>query len=386
MSPLRNIFEIEIFFILSVLRELLPSNLVDYLSPHDRLLRLRIAMHDMPSSGRTIPALLLQKSIEAHSYLSPKVKLTLSLIPMNTFETFSRRRSSIPDIFDGERLLEDMEMLITKRSNNTIENDNDNLVKKAKERQMSKGQEVFNAITMIPCPLVALYFILAGKWLSDSDILQTKENLQEFITPSPSVENHFFDDDQCIYSSYLPHLYALPPLPTLAIAIGVVLHAPCSIFYHLMCAYKLPTGIGRLNHWSRRLDQSMIHIMSLVNSYGNSGNIDFTVFVLVLVMDSIYHLQQPGHRPLKRMIVAFLMPILPLIANGYLMEAMKLLFIYGVSGWLFAAYPFGGWSHGMFHLVVVFSIPVTLSASTNLEASREALQIASRCAALFNAR
>ncbi len=266
-------------------------------------------------------------------------------------------------------------MLITRQSKD------DDLHKKANERCMSKGQEIFNAVTMIPCPIVGLYFILAGKWLFDSDILQAKENLKEF---TQSV--NFFEDDQCIYSSRLPYIYALPPLPTLAIVTGAVLHTPCSMLYHFMCAYKLPAGIERLNHWSRRLDQSMIHLMSLLNSYGNSGNLDYTLFVLVFVLDSIYQLQQPGHRPLKRMIVAFSMPILPLIPNGYYVEAMQLMLIYGVSGWLFAAYPFGGWSHGIFHLVCFFSIPVTLSVSTKLEASQEALHIAARCAALFNAR
>jgi len=249
------------------------------------------------------------------------------------------------------------------------------LAKRAKRRQMTKAQEVFNALTMLPYPLIGLYFTLTGKWL-----FQGKG--------SSSSEDYRFDDDQCIFSSLLPDLYAAPPIPTLAIVLGLVLHSPCSIYYHLLCAFKLPPGPERLTHWSRRLDQSMIHVMSFLNSYGSSGSVDYTILGLLFALDSIYHLHhQPSHKPLVRMIVAFAFPILPLLTpmnNGYFtMEAMQLIFIYSVSGWLFVTYPFGGWSHGIFHLVCAFSIPVTLSVSTKLEASNEALLVATRCAGIL---
>jgi len=307
----------------------------------------------------------------------------------------------------------ELEMLILSDTHENLENE---LARRAEERQMTCAQEVYNAITMLPQPLMCIYFILMGKWLTDDDILQARDEMSSFSemynyigdgdlvndngdgihnttmnfnsSPYSSHSSYLYNDDRCISSSLLPNLHSLPPLTTMAVVTAFILHSPCSIQYHLLCAFKLPPGPKRMDHWSRRLDQTMIHWISFFLCYGLSGSIDYALISLTFTLDSMYRLFQSGHRPkriLIRMVGAFLMPVLPLVTNGYILEVMQLLAIYGVSGWLFSTYPFKGWSHGTFHLVCALSVPIYLDASTKLMVSQDAIQIAAKCAALAQA-
>lgn len=56
--------------------------------------------------------------------------------------------------------------------------------------------------------------------------------------------------------------------------------------------------------------------------------------------------------------------------------------VLGVSGWLFAAYPFKGWSHSIFHMVILFLPPVLMQAGTTLSSSQQTMRVAAQCAVL----
>jgi len=260
--------------------------------------------------------------------------------------------------------------------------------KRAKSRQMNGTQEVWNAITMLATPACGLFFISSGLWVKEDFILQAKESLlgetEDLLTFVP----YFEGEGRCINSPYFSKMYAMPPLATISIVLGYLFHAPCSIYYHLLCAFKLPPGKKRLDHWSRRLDQSMIYVMSVCTCYGTSGSPQYALASILLSIDSIYRLHQPTHRPnniLLRMILAFSMPILPVIVYGYYEEAIQFIIIYALSGWIFAAYPFGGYSHSIFHLVAALSNPIQLTLSTKLLTSQEAIQTAAICAVMAQA-
>mmetsp|Transcript_13418 Transcript_13418/g.20152 ORF Transcript_13418/g.20152 Transcript_13418/m.20152 type:complete len:329 (-) Transcript_13418:39-1025(-) len=259
------------------------------------------------------------------------------------------------------------------------------LEKRARSRQMSGTQEVWNAITMLVTPAFGLFFALSGMWVTEDTILQAKEHLLGGTDDFSILEPLFEGEGRCIYSTYFPNLYAMPPLTTMSIVVGYLIHSPCSIYYHLLCAFKLPPGKERLDHWSRKLDQAMIYVMSFFTCYGTSGSSQYAVVSMIFSVDSIYRLFQPVYRPksiLVRMSVAFLMPVLPAILYGYHEQAKQFFIIFAVSGWMFASYPLGGYSHGIFHLIAALSNPLQLGLSTMLSTSEEAIQIAASCAVM----
>eukprot|EP00565_Helicotheca_tamesis_P003055 CAMPEP_0185741250 /NCGR_PEP_ID=MMETSP1171-20130828/38858_1 /TAXON_ID=374046 /ORGANISM="Helicotheca tamensis, Strain CCMP826" /LENGTH=304 /DNA_ID=CAMNT_0028413209 /DNA_START=2292 /DNA_END=3203 /DNA_ORIENTATION=- len=150
-------------------------------------------------------------------------------------------------------------------------------------REMTPLQERINAITVIPNPCFCLYFLLAGKWLSDEAIEKAREAMGagDFNTGSDAttfgasddltsfwIKNMMQDDPAtiaqemggmslqdsyekfgCIRSTLFPNLHALPPLPVVAAAIGIILHMPFSFLYHWTYAHRLPPGSARIEHW-----------------------------------------------------------------------------------------------------------------------------------------
>lgn len=130
-------------------------------------------------------------------------------------------------------------------------------------REMTTLQEKWNALTVIPSPLFCMYFILSSLWLSDDDIARAAINFDQLYEAESA---------ECVNLSFLPKLYAAPPAPVLAIAIGIILHFPFSFLYHWKYAIDLPPGLPRIGHWSRRLDHCFIHVISSCMALGTSGN------------------------------------------------------------------------------------------------------------------
>lgn len=273
------------------------------------------------------------------------------------------------------------------------------LARRAKMRQMTSSQEVWNAITMLPVILYTFYYVFYGKWVLQADIDAATEATQDgtdtafsFSHDSMGETTKFTtlmqallaDENGCVQSSNFPRVFAIPPATILFVAAAFFIHTPISVYYHLLCAFKLPAGPKRMDHWARRLDQALIHVMSGLLAYGTSGNWDFFLAVTAFNLDCIYRLFQKGiHKPrriLIRMMIAFLSPALPVLVRGDFMTFLQIITIDALAGWLFAAYPFGGWSHGVFHLVAFINNPIYLHLSSQLWASREQVKLAAACA------
>ena len=145
-------------------------------------------------------------------------------------------------------------------------------------REMTALQERWNALTMLPSPLYCIYFLVAGLWLNEA-VLQdsngyddAKDSSADHWTLQALLNTVLADDSGCIQSSWFPRLHAVPPLPVVFVALGITLHAPFSFLYHWRYAHSLPPGLARTDHWSRRMDQAMIHAASACASYGTSGS------------------------------------------------------------------------------------------------------------------
>jgi hypothetical protein len=275
------------------------------------------------------------------------------------------------------------------------------------KRVMSAQQERWNAITMLPAMFYGAYFVLAGRWLNVETIEEARQTIinrgdgavdtilpinplrywastlfffftdkEEFKSTIPS------DDTGCINLQWLPHLHAFPPLPLLAGALGILVHAPFSFLYHWTYATKLHPS-KRLEHWSRRLDHAFIHFASACMAYATSGNVWYFAVNAVYNLDCALKQFEEKVRPRRnqtRIALSILLYIMPVLQRGYFGDFGKLVFIFMLSGWFFIAYPIGGYSHAMFHVVIAFLPNVIMKSACKLEVSREQIELAARCA------
>jgi len=266
-------------------------------------------------------------------------------------------------------------------------------------RSMTATQERWNAVTVIPNPLFCFYYIWSASWLvavssSSSSNDDEDDAIEPFLTSNldeipgwMGIWNSLLgDQDGCLAGYPQWHsMPALPPLPVVAVALGIALHAPFSFLYHWKYAYQ-----HGAKHWSRRMDQAMIHICSACLSYAVTGNWNFFLLNAVYNLDCSYRLFSPHERPLRnqaRIFVSFLAYTLPLLLNrggdGHHHNNMhvfvQLWAVFLLSGWFFAAYPVGGWSHTVFHLVIALAPPLLLQTAAGLEASAPQLRLAAYC-------
>ena len=261
----------------------------------------------------------------------------------------------------------------------------------ARNREMTSIQELWNAITMIPYPLFFILMIVTGSWLSEDDIHSMQ---QVMISDQSSVAFNMtqhivmpvFEDTTCIQSVLFPRFHALPPAPVLFAALGTIAHTPCSILYHILCAWYIPSGPKRIDHWSRRLDQAMIHFISTCWCYASSANWKYSICALVFNIYSATQLfsKKPhkSNQVIGRMGFGFLLPLFPFLVRGEILFVAQLMCIYGLSFWLFVKYPLGGWSHGLFHLVCAFAIPVMVNGALSLVESQDQIEHAAFCTVL----
>lgn len=264
-------------------------------------------------------------------------------------------------------------------------------------RIMTPMQERFNAITMIPGMIYCVYFILAGCWITlipredeqrleeggehtaDHDVTSDGGGMFGNHDNNNTDEQGWWDSFGCIQSSLFPYLTALPPLPVIAAAVGILIHAPVSIMYHWVYA---ASGIG-VKHWSRRLDHAFIHVASACASYATSGRLDFFLVNVAFNMDCAYRQFESKVRPkrnLNRIASSVLLYLLPvLVYKQYLLFA-QFFVMFATCGWLFVKYPLGGWSHGVFHLVLSFLPYLIMQVATKLESSQPQIELALKCA------
>lgn len=248
------------------------------------------------------------------------------------------------------------------------------------KREMTVAQERWNALTMIPSPVFCLCFCLMGWWLPDANTV-----FEEATTPNSWTVwlNSLFGNDRgCLEWSWAPHMPALPPLPVLAVCAGICLQAPFSFIYHWHYANVLPAGLPRTTHWSRRMDQSMIHVASALAAYGTSGSGDFFLANIMYNADCIYRQFLRTVKPKQnqiRIAISILAYTIPILRRGMVALFLECWVVVGVSSWLFSQYPIGGWSHAAFHLVIAFLPPLLLQAAMTAPSSQAQLQLALEC-------
>lgn len=270
------------------------------------------------------------------------------------------------------------------------------------QREMTPLQERWNALTMIPNPIYCLYYLLAGLWVSNDLIQQVKSEAGTTwdstfydgqTAPSfGTFANYMMGDaNGCLTPSSAwwgwpwHNMPALPPLPVVAVAFGICCHAPFSFLYHWKYAHTLPPGFARTNHWSRRMDQSMIHFASAFIAYATSGSWDFFVANALYNADCIYRQFKAKVRPRRnkiRITISILAYTIPILRRGDLLLFLKLWLVLGIGGWLFGKYPIGGWSHSAFHLVMALAPPLMMRAACDLPASQAQMKLAAYCVVL----
>jgi hypothetical protein len=276
------------------------------------------------------------------------------------------------------------------------------LEKYMEQRAMTATQEHWNAVTMIPNPLYCLYFLLSGKWVSPELV---KEAQQEMVVPVVLKTGfrvfHRFrrlqgfgglanvvvgDAHGCLplesSAWWFPHnMPALPPLPVMAVALGIILHAPFSFWYHWKTP-QLPRGSARTTHWTRRMDQSMIHVASALLTYATSGSWDYFFANVLYNTDCIYRQFQTKVRPRRNQIrigISIVAYTLPIIRRGEFRLFGKLWMVLLTSGWLFGTYPIGGWSHCVFHFVIALLPSLLMNAACELPSAQDQMKLAAQC-------
>ena len=210
------------------------------------------------------------------------------------------------------------------------------------KRVMTAIQERFNAITMIPGMIYCLYFILAGCWISAGDQhggspLQRSENSDwaGIAQEAFGSEHGWRGSLGCIHSSAFPYLTALPPLPVVAAAVGILVHTPFSVMYHWRATTIEPSY--RVKHWSRRLDHSFIHFASACAAYATSGRVDFFLLNAAFNMDCAYRQFEEKVYPkrnLNRIASSVFLYLLPVLIYKQYFLFFQFFVMFATGGWV----------------------------------------------------
>lgn len=270
--------------------------------------------------------------------------------------------------------------------------------KYAAGREMTKTQERCNAISMVPPTIYCIVYLLTGAWINPDLLEKAKEDYASDPLnfqpqwPSYNHNNHGSPWNQmflspaavgCLPWNFLP---ALPPWTILAVIVGTTVHMPFSFLYHWKYAHSLDR-VSRLNHWSRRMDHSMIHFASAMFSYASSGSVDFFLACALFNLHGMYRhfCSSSPCRPRSnqlRILIAILTYSLPLLRRGDLDKFGLFWLVVATSMWLFSKYPIGGWSHSAFHLLIGFVPVIIMQVAQELPVAQPQLQFAAQCSVL----
>ena len=131
------------------------------------------------------------------------------------------------------------------------------------------------------------------------------------------------------------------------------------------------------------MDQTMLHVYSALLSYAFSGRMDYFLVNAILNADCIAKLWEKQIIPVRnqtRLILSILSFTLPILEIGDYDYFGRLWGTMLAAFAVFGAYPFGGWSHTVFHLIFLNVPPMMMTYIPTLPASQEQLQFAAQCA------
>ena len=141
-------------------------------------------------------------------------------------------------------------------------------------REMTARQEKWNALTMLPQLVYCLYFLFAAPWLLLDNSIPEDASIRpqmdvDIATRLIQMLLGGVDEYGCLLTP-TTWMSAVPPTSLVLVVLGVFLHCPLSFIYHWFYAHSLPPGVARASHWSRRFDQSFIHVTNICVGVGLS--------------------------------------------------------------------------------------------------------------------
>jgi hypothetical protein len=249
-------------------------------------------------------------------------------------------------------------------------------------REMTKTQERWNALTMVPYPAYCLYFLLSAQWFvrQDDDDGLTVETARSVLSSLPTLTTILptslligtkMDDYGCLSPTWWHSMPCLPPTPVVAVALGITAHAPFSFVYHWCYAHTLPP-VARSKHWSRRMDQALIHIGSICACCGTATSLSYIVANAIFNMDCAIQHFRSDVKPRRNQLrcgLSLLFYTAPLLYRDPTLF-WKMWMVFATSIWFFVAYPVGGWSHAIFHLIMALGPPLTFQAAVGISDTR----------------
>ena len=129
----------------------------------------------------------------------------------------------------------------------------------------------------------------------------------------------------------------------------------------------------------------MIHAFSSLSAYAVNGSIHLIAGITFFNMECIYLqlLQQViPRRNQLRLVISLLAFAIPILQRGDFLDFVKIHGFMFLGFCIFATYPFGGWSHAIFHLINMLVPPIMMKYVLELSPSQDQLNFAAKCAIL----
>ena len=263
----------------------------------------------------------------------------------------------------------------------------------AQKRLMTAQQERMNALTMLPPSIYCILFVfLTSNWIRNDALENARRDYyadpKHFETTHSTgfagmLNEALADPDTgCLSPDFV--FPAIPPLAVLAVFVGTLAHMPWSFVYHWYYAHRLH-GQERINHWSRRMDQAMIHCSSAFYAYATSGSFHYFLACALFNLHCARRHFLPILRPRSNQIrigIAMVAYSLPILRRGDVERFCILWGFLGIGVWLFSKYPIGGWSHAAFHLILSVLPAIFFSVALELPVSQPQIQLAAQCSVL----
>lgn len=154
------------------------------------------------------------------------------------------------------------------------------------------------------------------------------------------------------------------PVTVALVALGQLLHLPFSMMYHIQMARKI-TGMDPVDNIYRVLDQMFILVASAIFTFATTGCIWYGALASLLailyakwLLEDLGDVQAgrpqkphkggpPGRR--KNILVMLIFQLFPICLRGDWLSFLGCILSFGAGVLVFVKYPFGGWSHSIFH-------------------------------------